>query len=107
MQMLHFRGGCDSPCNDELFARGLAQRTNGVERQAGHQPFGIDVSVEKCAAEGIERLNHFQWRDCGDFAPPANRNLAALCVDAEDELALAKFRGELFSDSRIYFSVVN
>ena len=69
----------------------MAQRANGFERQAGHQPFSIDVGVEKRAAEGIERLDHFKGRDRGNLAPAADGNLPGFRIDSEDELAFPEF----------------
>ncbi len=91
---------CNWPCCFACLARILLHAHN-VQRNALHQAFRIDVSVEECRAPGLKRRNHFQRSDRGQFAPAANGDPSLLGIDGEDQLIRPENAARIFRKCQV------
>jgi hypothetical protein len=77
------------PRDNQWFASGRSQAADGVHRNALHQALGIDVRVEECSRERLQRSDHFQRSDCCEFAPAPDRHTALSGIDVSNTSAPA------------------
>ena len=69
-----------------------------VERNALHEPLGLDVGVQEPAAVWFHLTQHRDRRHVREFTPPAHRDFAATGIEGRDNPVGAdgsrQFRGE-------------
>ncbi len=89
MEGVDFGAGADASGDDELAGGEGAERAGSLGGEALQRAFGIDVGVEKGAAEWVERGDGLGGGDVDLFAPAADGDFAGFCIDACDELVCA------------------
>ena len=84
--------------SDQAARSSMAQVFDHIERDPLKESFSIDIGVQECAAEPLERSHHIRCSDRGGFLPAFDGDIATARIDGENELVAAEvfreFAGE-------------